>query len=160
VATNPPTQYEHDMRVLTVKAQVFGAHLQAVVNFASLALKSAILGNSASAGAVLVFLAPVWGKAGADKVAMPALFSVRVFATGIFAGIVAAMLSYLAQFCYSRMDVAKDGSDRQRAWERAAIPFHSLALVISIVSVACFGIGAWFGVDALEAAKGGFGIAP
>lgn len=138
------------------RTQIFIAHLQVIVEFASQAIKSIILANSAGAGAVLAFLATMWQSPGVEQVAGPALRCVTIFAAGVFAAIVCATVSYLAQYCYSQSE-SREG---RSAWWYWGIGFHLVALAAGIIGALSFAFGALEGIDALEAARGGLGPKP
>lgn len=153
--------YQHEMRLWEIQmerqAHLFGIHLAAVCDFASLAIKSIILANSAAAGAVLAFLATMWGDPDVGAVATPALKSVTVFAVGVFAAMVCGALSYLAQYSYAMCDWSADDWTWRVTAYRLGFALHILAVLAAAAGIATFAVGASEGLEALEAAKGGLG---
>lgn len=87
--------------------------------------------------------------------ARPALYSVSIFATGIFAAMSAAGFSYLAQFCYSRADMIDEGNKKKAFVFNVALTLHGVAVLAAIWGIVSFAIGAHAGIEALGAANGG-----
>lgn len=152
-------KYEHDMRVwearLAHQTAVFSTHITAVSEFSSLTLKSIILANGAAAGGILAFLGTMWGNSKIAPILQPALDSIEVFALGTFAALLSAGFSYLSQFCYASTDLHQHGPRRRKVVMGAAITLHVLAILAAAYGVFAFAWGAWEGIQALRAAKGG-----
>jgi hypothetical protein len=152
-------EYQHKMRVWEAEVarqnHLFSVHLTAVCDFASLAIKSIILANSASAGAVLALLGTMWGDPGAELVARPAIQSVAVFAAGVLSAMICAALSYCAQYSYAAADWYASESAWRPWLNGLGIALHAMALIAAIVGIASFGVGAVEGLNALDAAQGG-----
>jgi hypothetical protein len=157
--TEPDWKYQHEMDVYrterVAKAQIFSAHLSAVAAFSVMAVNAIILANSTAAGAVLVFIATLWGKPEIDAVFSAALSSVKLFAGGTALGIVSAALSYLTQYAYSLTDVTDQKSKSRTPLLWVAGCLHVLAVLAALGGIAAFSFGAWQGVEALESSKGG-----
>lgn len=159
--TEDQGNYEHEMRVWEAKlawaAQISNILTSALIDFASLAIKSIILANSASAGAVLALLAAVWNSPTAAAVVGPAVESVTIFAAGTFAAMVCAALSYLAQYCYATGDEHADETRWKKPMGAIAPYLHFLAVVVAVAGIASFALGAYEGISALEAARDALG---
>jgi len=139
------------------RTELFTAHIGAIAGFAGVTINSIILANGAAAGAVLAFVAPLWGKPEAKLVAGPALHSVGAFVIGVTAAMLCGVASYLAQYCYGRQDLAPDNSRRKRNYNRVGMGFHVVALAAGLAGVAAFAVGAIDGLEALALANGGVG---
>ncbi|MDA0655812.1 MAG: hypothetical protein O2912_05320 [Proteobacteria bacterium] len=149
---------EHSMRVweagMARSAHVFGFHLAAVIGFASLTIKSIILAN-ASAGAILAFFATMWGKPQAAKMAEPVLHSVSILAGGVFAAIICAALSYIAQYSYAMSERKSGSSQGIDYWSITATVCHILALLAAAAGILSFYLGVTEALAALKLANGG-----
>jgi len=131
------------MREREAKIQLYATHTQAIVGFATLAINSIILTNSAAAGTVLAFLGTIWGKPALKEAIAPASHSLIIFAVGATAAIASACFSYVAQLSYSRFQFRNKG-------EIVARCFHILAMVAAALGVAAFIYGVMEGLVALN----------
>jgi hypothetical protein len=152
-------QYQHDMRVweneVARRLQVFGIHTSAIIGFATLTINSIILANSAAAGAVLAFFATMWGDPGAADVLASVVKCIKIFAVGVFAAMTCGGFSYIAQYCYaSAEDTLNNGIPKKLA-KVVAVTTHLLALVAAIAGIVSFAVGAYYGIDALQASNAG-----
>lgn len=140
-----------ELRKTELRVSLFNAQSEAVIGFASLAIKSMILAHTAAAGAVLTFVAAMWS----DPARLTILESVGtllfLFAIGATAGILCACFSYLAQYCYSVISIdEREGSPQQHRWYRIGTTFHLIALMSAAGSVFLFPYAAWNGLSLLQ----------
>jgi len=150
-------QYEHNKWLRDYESrerlQLFTAHVTAVSSLSSIALNSSILANSASAGAVLVFLSSLWGKPTAAIVVDAALWSVSVFAVGIFAGMLSAGFGYLSQLFWGYVDVRSLQGNKRKTLSIFAFSLQIIAIALGVSAISAFGYGACVGINTLHAAK-------
>jgi hypothetical protein len=145
--------YEHQMRTFEFRLATFNTHMQAVLGLASTAINSIILANSAAAGALLTFLAVMWGKPEFLAVASGSIATLQIFAVGITGGMLAAGVGYVAQYLYMELDMTDEDrmlKSRRQCLRKTAIGLHVLSFVCAIVGAACFPYGAWGGLSLLS----------
>ncbi len=163
------SDYEHKMRVWetfnATKMSAFTAHIGSVSTFASIAINSLVLLNSASVGAVLTLIGAVWDKKSAASIVPKAVLSIEAFVCGAGLAIICAGFSYVSQFLYMEYDKANIDVDARNAMSGTKDPrvancvrwigtsFQGLAILAAISSFVFFSIGAARGVSALGAAN-------
>lgn len=152
-------QYQHDMRVweneVARRLQVFGIHTGAVIGFATLTINSIILANSAAAGAVLAFFATMWGEPEAAKTFGSVVRCITIFATGVFSAMLCGGFSYIAQYCYAITEDAYETVIPKRLSSCVAIITHVAAVIAAFAGILSFAVGAYYGIDALQASNAG-----
>ena len=104
---------------------------RSIITYGSAALKSAILINGGAAVALLAFIGNIWTKE-ISQIAVNSLTnSILYFSFGVLVAAVGAAGSYFTQYCYGEK------------FQRAAIVFHTLTVILVLGSYVCFGIGAY-----------------
>lgn len=144
----PSWIYEHDMRVWEANRALLAAHIQAISSFATLAINSVILANSAAVGAVLAFIAAK-SDGLPDHVLAPAVVSAKIFTVGIVAGMMSAAGSYFAQSFYSDGDGSKPNSKGETKAYRRGFVLKVIAVILAFIGIGAFGVGAMYGLEAL-----------
>lgn len=138
------------MKLFDLRLTNFNIHTQAVVGFANVAINSLIVANTAAAGAVLAFLAVLWGNPAFAQVAVIAIGSLKAFAIGTTCAMSCSALSYFAQYCYSRVDITGDDQQSNLRYHRVGRGFHVVAIVFGLIALGSFPYGAWQGLSSLE----------
>lgn len=124
-----------------------------VITFAVEALKSAVLVNGGTAGALLAFV----GQKGIQ--AQPALGAAFYwFASGLFLGALASAGSYFTQFCYAGAIRSYEctweypyvlDTPAHHRWNIAAVTFHISSIILVVLSFSAASRGFWIAGRAL-----------
>jgi hypothetical protein len=146
--------FEDKMRLYELRLANFNVHAQAVFGFANVTINSLILANSAAAGALLAFLATLWGSPVLKAVAPDASVSLWTFAIGVTASMLCGAASYFAQLGYGQVSVEGEWDPGDRWWIRFGLFFHGIAIATGLVGLVSFPVGAWTGLSALSHAIG------
>ncbi len=122
---------EHERNLAHYKAQQLHAVelFRSVISYGQAALKSAMLINGGAAAALLAFIGNVWIKGVSPDAVSSLTSAIAYFAFGVLVAAIGTAGSYFTQYCYS-------GS-----FQRAAIVFHTLTVLIVLCSFVLFGFG-------------------
>ena len=124
---------EHERNLAQYEAQQLHAveMFRSVIAYGQAALKSAMLINGGAAAALLAFIGNIWAKGVAPDAVSSLTSSIAFFAFGVLVAAVGTAGSYFTQYCYSE------------GFQRSAIVFHTLTVLVVLAAFALFGFGAW-----------------
>lgn len=144
------TEGRSRLRHLELRMLVAGSRTQLITSFASVAINSIILANSAAAGALLAFIASLPKAERTGPLLELSVYCLKVFTLGSFLGILCAVTAYAAQSCYAVSELAGDATQKQARFARAAMTLHAIALLLGFLGAAFFPLGAFHGLNALS----------
>jgi hypothetical protein len=105
------------------------AMFNSVIGFAQAALKTSLLINGAAAIALLTFIGNIWTKTQTPEVAYSLSSALVLFCVGALGAAVSTVTTYVTQYCY------------ERPYQRTAITFHIVTLILVTSSYVLFGFG-------------------
>ena len=155
--TDAEVQRAHEQNIRAAErahdeAQAFTLRMQeTIVRDAQAAIRTAVLVNGGAAVALLAFVGGLVGQGKLDFAHLRGIASsLQIFAYGVAAALMCAMLSYVTNYC-----IGNESALRERAWDhpwtretpvskrwrKRAIWFHASAILAGGASLVAFLIG-------------------
>lgn len=124
---------EHERNIAQYQAHQTHAVelLRSVITYGSAALKSALLINGGAAAAILALIGNIWLKETGAAAVKSLTMAILLFSFGVLAAAIGTAGSYFSQYCYSE------------PFPRAAIVFHTITVVLVLLSYGLFGFGSY-----------------
>lgn len=121
-------------------------------SMASVCVNTMILANSASAAALLAYLATTRASA---TVLQPATFAVALFGFGVFCGMLTAGFGYFSLHCALERDHLPEEDAQHAKHERRCKAYGNVAVAFGILGIASFPCASWLALTALRIVGGG-----
>jgi hypothetical protein len=130
------------------QADLTTALIRGTIDFAAIFIRSTLLANGGAVVVLLALLGSIWASSGAQGSASALLLSgaIKWFVYGMTSGLLTAGFAYLAQA------VISDSSDRTRFADIAFGILRAIAVLLGLISVASFAIGAFEAVAVFQGA--------
>ncbi len=129
---------EHERNLAHYEAQQLHSveMFRSVISYGQAVLKSTMLINGGAAVALLAFIGNIWTKGISPESVGSLTSAIAFFAFGVLVAVFGTVGSYFTQYCY------------HESFQRAAIVFHTLTVIIVLGSFILFGFGV---VDSYQA---------
>ncbi|EMF5054508.1 MULTISPECIES: hypothetical protein [Serratia] len=142
-ATNQ-AHIEHMKLIASANLESF----RSVISTGANASKSCMLVNGGAAIALLAFVGNIWSKDTAAAAVTELAYGVLFFCFGVLCAAVCTGITYLAQYCYSNVDIGND-NDEKSGWKIAGGGFNIVAILSAIASLILFGYGCYSAYEAI-----------
>jgi hypothetical protein len=112
------------------------------------ASKSCMLVNGGAAVALLAFVGNIWNKNSNAGTVAELAYGILFFCSGVGLAALCTGITYIAQYCYSSVDIDND-SDSKCKWEITGNIFNTLAVLAGFSSLILFGYGCYSAFEAI-----------